>query len=144
MSDLCHTGHNFAISYHGDSNYTDTKYAYGITQMVEHSALCKLSYINVVVAVAVVVVVTSNSANPFMKPQTISIVVQFSVVPGVKSLPVSALNELLEELEVTIRDHSEVLIAELALRDELEYEKVTACLIRITVKPVLTLKVLNF
>jgi hypothetical protein len=37
---------------------------------------------------------------------------------------VSALNELLEELEVTIRDHSEVLIAELALRDELEYEKV--------------------
>lgn len=38
----------------------------------------------------------------------------------------SALNELLEELEVTIRDHSEVLIAELALRDELEYEKVMA------------------
>ena len=37
----------------------------------------------------------------------------------------SALNELLEELEVTIRDHSEVLIAELALRDELEYEKVS-------------------
>ena len=42
---------------------------------------------------------------------------------GLKSLSISALNELLEELEVTIKDYSETLIAELALRDELEYEK---------------------
>ncbi len=35
----------------------------------------------------------------------------------------SALNELYEELECTIREYSETLIAELALRDELEYEK---------------------
>jgi hypothetical protein len=43
--------------------------------------------------------------------------------PGLKNLTVGALNELYEELEVTIRDYSETLIQELALRDELEYEK---------------------
>lgn len=42
---------------------------------------------------------------------------------GLQSLSICALNELLEELEVTIKDYSETLIAELALRDELEYEK---------------------
>ena len=35
----------------------------------------------------------------------------------------SALNELYEELECTIQAHSETLISELALRDELLYEK---------------------
>lgn len=43
---------------------------------------------------------------------------------GLRDLPLSALNELLEELEITIKDCSEVLIQELALKDELEYEKV--------------------
>lgn len=40
-----------------------------------------------------------------------------------KALSVSQLNELYLELEVLIREFSETLIAELALRDELEYEK---------------------
>ncbi len=35
----------------------------------------------------------------------------------------SALNEFYEDLECTIKEYSETLIAELALRDELEYEK---------------------
>lgn len=38
-------------------------------------------------------------------------------------MSVSALNELYEELEITIKDYSETLISQLALRDELEYEK---------------------
>ncbi len=42
---------------------------------------------------------------------------------GLKSLTRSALNELQEELEVTIKEYSETLIHQLALRDELEYEK---------------------
>lgn len=33
------------------------------------------------------------------------------------------LNELYQEMEILIREFSETLIAELALRDELEYEK---------------------
>ena len=45
------------------------------------------------------------------------------IFAGLKKLSVSALNELYEELEITIKDYSETLIAELALRDELEYEK---------------------
>ena len=49
--------------------------------------------------------------------------VYFYSILGLKSLSLSALNELLEELEVTIKDYSETLISELALRDELEYEK---------------------
>jgi len=42
---------------------------------------------------------------------------------GLRSLSLCALNEMLEELEATIKDYSETLIAELALRDELEFEK---------------------
>jgi hypothetical protein len=48
-------------------------------------------------------------------------------IPGfvseLKTLSLSQLNELYLELEVLIREFSETLIAELALRDELEYEK---------------------
>jgi hypothetical protein len=48
-------------------------------------------------------------------------------IPGfvseLKTLTLSQLNELYLELEVLIREFSETLIAELALRDELEYEK---------------------
>ncbi|CAB3371740.1 Hypothetical predicted protein [Cloeon dipterum] len=40
-----------------------------------------------------------------------------------KALNLSQLNELYMEMEELIRDYSETLIAELALRDELEYEK---------------------
>ncbi|ERL84996.1 hypothetical protein D910_02419 [Dendroctonus ponderosae] len=40
-----------------------------------------------------------------------------------RDLSLSQLNELFLELEVLIREFSETLIAELALRDELEYEK---------------------
>lgn len=43
--------------------------------------------------------------------------------PGLRELSHGALNELYEELEVTIKDYSETLISELALRDELEFEK---------------------
>ncbi|XP_077996624.1 fasciculation and elongation protein zeta-2-like isoform X2 [Glandiceps talaboti] len=42
---------------------------------------------------------------------------------GLKDLSLHALNELLEELESTVKEYSEVLIEQLALRDELEYEK---------------------
>ncbi|XP_076991174.1 fasciculation and elongation protein zeta-2 isoform X2 [Tamandua tetradactyla] len=41
----------------------------------------------------------------------------------VKRLSVSELNELLEEIETTIKDYSEELVQQLALRDELEFEK---------------------
>ena len=47
----------------------------------------------------------------------------FYFISGLKDLTCSALIELLEELEVTIKDYSETLIHQLALRDELEYEK---------------------
>lgn len=40
-----------------------------------------------------------------------------------KQLSLSQLNEVYLELEVLIREYSETLISELALRDELEYEK---------------------
>ncbi|KRT82809.1 hypothetical protein AMK59_3406 [Oryctes borbonicus] len=40
-----------------------------------------------------------------------------------RDLSLSQLNELFMELEVLIREFSETLISELALRDELEYEK---------------------
>lgn len=43
--------------------------------------------------------------------------------PELKTLSVCQLNDLYLELELLIRDYSETLIAELALRDELEYEK---------------------
>ena len=38
-------------------------------------------------------------------------------------MSISQLNELYMELEILIREFSETLISELALRDELEYEK---------------------
>lgn len=38
-------------------------------------------------------------------------------------MSVGALNETLMELEVVVRQYSETLITQLALRDELEYEK---------------------
>ncbi|XP_032881731.1 fasciculation and elongation protein zeta-2 isoform X5 [Amblyraja radiata] len=41
----------------------------------------------------------------------------------VKRLPMAELNELLEEIENAIKDFSEELIQQLALRDELEFEK---------------------
>ncbi|XP_078261457.1 fasciculation and elongation protein zeta-2-like isoform X2 [Rhinoraja longicauda] len=41
----------------------------------------------------------------------------------VKRLPMAELNELLEEIETAIKDFSEELIQQLALRDELEFEK---------------------
>nr|KAF6328776.1 fasciculation and elongation protein zeta 2 [Pipistrellus kuhlii] len=41
----------------------------------------------------------------------------------VKRLPVSELNELLEEIETAIKEYSEELVQQLALRDELEFEK---------------------
>ena len=47
----------------------------------------------------------------------------FNFFVGLKDLNCSALNELFEELELTIKDYSETLIHQLALRDELEYEK---------------------
>lgn len=40
-----------------------------------------------------------------------------------RSMSISQLNELYMEMEVLIREFSETLISELALRDELEYEK---------------------
>ncbi|XP_041108761.1 fasciculation and elongation protein zeta-2-like isoform X1 [Polyodon spathula] len=41
----------------------------------------------------------------------------------VKRMSVAELNELLEEIETAIKDYSEELIQQLALRDELEFEK---------------------
>lgn len=45
------------------------------------------------------------------------------MVAGVKRLSVSELNELLEEIEAAIKEFSEELVQQLALRDELEFEK---------------------
>ncbi|KAL8185758.1 UNVERIFIED_CONTAM: hypothetical protein K2H54_057597 [Gekko kuhli] len=42
---------------------------------------------------------------------------------GVKKLSVTELNDLLEETETAIKDYSEELVQQLALRDELEFEK---------------------
>ncbi|KAI8505447.1 Fasciculation and elongation protein [Branchiostoma belcheri] len=42
---------------------------------------------------------------------------------SLKKLPLQTLNEVLEELEATIKEYSEILIQQLALRDELVYEK---------------------
>lgn len=44
-------------------------------------------------------------------------------ISELRALSLSQLNELYLELEVLIREFSETLISELALRDELEYEK---------------------
>lgn len=43
--------------------------------------------------------------------------------PELRQLSLSQLNEIFMELETLIREFSETLIAELAHRDELEYEK---------------------
>lgn len=40
-----------------------------------------------------------------------------------KSMSTAALNELLAQFELTIKELSETLVTELALRDELEYDK---------------------
>nr|XP_006239699.3 fasciculation and elongation protein zeta-2 isoform X2 [Rattus norvegicus] len=45
------------------------------------------------------------------------------IFSGVKRLSVSELNELLEEIETAIKEYSEELVQQLALRDELEFEK---------------------
>lgn len=45
------------------------------------------------------------------------------LVAGVRRLSVSELNELLEEIETAIKEYSEELVQQLALRDELEFEK---------------------
>lgn len=61
-----------------------------------------------------------KTANDAMTKNAIS-----SLVYGerLKTLSTAELNEVLVELERLIREHSETLIQELALRDELEYEK---------------------
>ena len=53
---------------------------------------------------------------------SVSTLLCFSVT-GVKRLSVSELNELLEEIETAIKEYSEELVQQLALRDELEFEK---------------------
>lgn len=47
----------------------------------------------------------------------------YQLFVGVKRLSVAELNELLEEIETAIKDYSEELVQQLALRDELEFEK---------------------
>lgn len=42
---------------------------------------------------------------------------------GVQKLSMSELNDLLDEIEAAIKDYSEELVQQLALRDELEFEK---------------------
>ena len=42
---------------------------------------------------------------------------------GVRNLRVAELNELLEEVETAVRRYSEELVQQLALRDELDFEK---------------------
>lgn len=46
-----------------------------------------------------------------------------SIHPGVRSLSVAELNERLEETEMSIRSLSDELVQQLALRDELDFEK---------------------
>ncbi|KPP75264.1 fasciculation and elongation protein zeta-2-like [Scleropages formosus] len=48
---------------------------------------------------------------------------EYTSLAGLKHLSVAELNELLEEVEADIRQHSEELIQQLALRDELDFEK---------------------
>lgn len=43
--------------------------------------------------------------------------------PGVRTLSVAELNERVEEMETNIRSFSEELVQQLALRDELDFEK---------------------
>lgn len=58
-----------------------------------------------------------------MKQFCLSVCYALLLVIGVKRLSVSELNELLEEIETTIKEYSEELVQQLALRDELEFEK---------------------
>uniref|UniRef100_A0A8C3S2D0 Fasciculation and elongation protein zeta 2 n=1 Tax=Chelydra serpentina TaxID=8475 RepID=A0A8C3S2D0_CHESE len=51
------------------------------------------------------------------------IVLKIAVPHWVQKLSVAELNELLEEIETAIKDYSEELVQQLALRDELEFEK---------------------
>lgn len=53
----------------------------------------------------------------------LSICCALLLAAGVKRLSVSELNELLEEIETAIKEYSEELVQQLALRDELEFEK---------------------
>lgn len=46
-----------------------------------------------------------------------------SFCPGIKRLSVAELTDLLEEVETSIREYSEELIQQLAVRDELDFEK---------------------
>ena len=43
---------------------------------------------------------------------------------GLKTLSMAGLNELLEEIELTIKDYNDTLVHDLAQRDDLELEKV--------------------
>jgi hypothetical protein len=47
----------------------------------------------------------------------------FYLISDLKEMSCSALNEVLTEYEIVIKELSEILIRELALRDELEYDK---------------------
>lgn len=47
----------------------------------------------------------------------------FTCLAEMKSMSTVALNELLAQFELTIKELSETLVTELALRDELEYDK---------------------
>lgn len=51
------------------------------------------------------------------------VLIFFSFHSELRAMSISQLNELYMEMEVLIREFSETLISELALRDELEYEK---------------------
>ena len=46
------------------------------------------------------------------------------VAAGLKTLSMAGLNELLEEIELTIKDYNDTLVHDLAQRDDLELEKV--------------------
>ena len=46
------------------------------------------------------------------------------LLAGLKTLSMSALNELLEDIELTIQEYNSTLVQELALREELDFDKV--------------------
>jgi hypothetical protein len=60
---------------------------------------------------------------PIQFEKTKTNVLLFPLFLELAELSLNELNELLVEQEAQIKDYSEVLIAELALRDELEFEK---------------------
>ncbi|KAM4772495.1 fasciculation and elongation protein zeta-2 [Rhinophrynus dorsalis] len=55
--------------------------------------------------------------------QTLKKTADISYGDRVKKMSVTELNDLLEEIETAIKDYSEELVQQLALRDELEFEK---------------------